>query len=243
MNIFSPLSITALLYCLNGSQAWMVSSPPLSSSITRNSFVVPTSTSLCMSSSTQENSSSSSSSSASNLAENRYADDEEEWEYVEVEALTEADFVGSEWLVGTNWNNNPSQIKETWCRLVTTEDGTNLAVWGDKAEGKWNLEVGSQFLSISKETWGGWGGKKIWAGVVDDYYFLQGTVRGWSFTSPAEVLGGWQGKRLGVDPEEAGVAPWFLESSSENDESSTTTTNGEPSLLEQAEEEGGIFGN
>mmetsp|Transcript_21129 Transcript_21129/g.29388 ORF Transcript_21129/g.29388 Transcript_21129/m.29388 type:complete len:233 (+) Transcript_21129:126-824(+) len=232
MNIFSLLSITTLLYCLSSShvaQAWMVSAP----SSSRNSFTTTVSTtSLCMS--TKE-------SSSVELAESRYADeseDGEEWEYVEVDALTEADFVGSEWLVGTNWNNNPSQIKETWCRLVTTEDGTNLAIWGDKAEGKWNLEVGSQFLSISKETWGGWGGKKIWAGVVDDYYFLQGTVRGWSFLSPAEVLAGWQGKRLGVDPEEAGVAPWFVEQPEDE-----TPNNGEQSLLEQAENDGGIFGN
>jgi len=222
MKTFTILSITTLC-CLVGlssnvAQAWV--SPSLHR-------VKKSSSSLCMSEQ------------STSLAESRYADDEEEgeWEYVEVEALTEADFVGSEWLVGTNWNNNPNQIKETWCRLVTTEDGTNLAIWGDKAEGKWNLEVGSQFLSISKETWGGWGGKKIWAGVVDDYYYLQGTIRGWSFLSPAEVLGGWQAKRLGVDPEEAGVAPWFLE----QDEQS----NGEEGkgALEQAEEDGGIFGN
>jgi hypothetical protein len=133
-------------------------------------------------------------------------EDEEEYEYVEYDVLTEAEFVGSEWLVGTNWDRNPEKIEETWVRLVVNEDGKNICYWGDNSEGKWSLDVASQFLSISKESWTG---KQIWAGVVDDYYFLQGTVRGWTYLQPASVLAQWQAKRLGVDPEEAGVAPWF----------------------------------
>lgn len=138
-------------------------------------------------------------------------DDDDDWEYVEMDSLKESDLAGSEWLVGTNWDNDSKKIKETWCRLAVTEKGQNLAVWGDKSEGKWNFDVASQFLSISKETFGGWGGKKIWAGTVDDYYYLQGTIRGWSPIAPASVLGQWQAKRLGVDEDEAGTAPWFDE--------------------------------
>jgi hypothetical protein len=67
-------------------------------------------------------------------------------------------------------------------------------------------------------------GKEIWAGTVDDYYYIQGTVRGWTYITAAEVLGQWQAKRLGVDPEEAGIAPWFEEEGeemgSDDDESS-----------------------
>lgn len=133
-------------------------------------------------------------------------DSEEEYEYVEYDSLTEAEFAGSEWLVGTNWDSRSDVIEETWVRLVVDEDGKNLCYWGDKSEGKWSLDVASQFLSISKESFFG---KQIWAGVVDDYYFLQGTVRGWTYLQPASVLGQWQARRLGVDPEEAGVAPWF----------------------------------
>ena len=132
--------------------------------------------------------------------------DNDEYEYLEYDALTEAEFVGSEWLVGTNWDRNPEKIEETWVRLVVSEEGKNICYWGDNSEGKWSLDVASQFLSISKESWFG---KQIWAGVVDDYYFLQGTVRGWTYLQPASVLAQWQAKRLGVDTDEAGVAPWF----------------------------------
>ena len=140
-------------------------------------------------------------------------DDEDEYEYVELEMLTETDFLGSEWLVGTVFDSSKNSIKETWCRLVVDEKGKNIAVWGDDSTGTWNFDVASQFLSFSKDNlWG----KNIWAGVVDDYYFLQGTVRGWSFLLPASVVGQWQARRLGVDADEAGVAPWFqLESSEE----------------------------
>ena len=109
-------------------------------------------------------------------------DDADEYEYVEYDALTEAEFVGSEWLVGTNWDRRSDAIEETWVRLVVNEDGKNLCYWGDNSEGKWSLDVASQFLSISKESFFG---KQIWAGVVDDYYFLQGTVRGWTYLQPA----------------------------------------------------------
>eukprot|EP00568_Trieres_chinensis_P011368 CAMPEP_0183302708 /NCGR_PEP_ID=MMETSP0160_2-20130417/8397_1 /TAXON_ID=2839 ORGANISM="Odontella Sinensis, Strain Grunow 1884" /NCGR_SAMPLE_ID=MMETSP0160_2 /ASSEMBLY_ACC=CAM_ASM_000250 /LENGTH=239 /DNA_ID=CAMNT_0025465511 /DNA_START=59 /DNA_END=778 /DNA_ORIENTATION=- len=145
-------------------------------------------------------------------------DDEDEWEYVEFETLTESDFVGSEWKVGTVQNDRPTKIVETWVRLLV-EEGTpgtgigsgdrNIAIWGDGSKGRWSLDVPSQFFSISKESFGGWLGKRIWAGVIEDYYYLQGTVRGWSPISPASVQGQWQAKRLGVDKEEAGIAPWF----------------------------------
>lgn len=136
------------------------------------------------------------------------ANDDEDYEYVEYEILTEAEFLGSEWLVGTCFDKNPNKIEETWVRLATDRDGKNVAIWGDKSQGSWSIDVASQFLSMSKEyLWG----KEIWAGVVDDYYYLQGTVRGWNFVQPASVLAQWQAKRLGVDPEEAGTPPWFEE--------------------------------
>ncbi|KAL7569848.1 hypothetical protein ACA910_008517 [Epithemia clementina (nom. ined.)] len=139
-----------------------------------------------------------------------YGDDGDEYEYVEYERLTESEFVMSEWLVGTNWDSSRSKIDETWVRLIVDDDGKNVAYWGDKSEGKWSLDVATQFLSISKENLYG---KQIWAGVVDDFYYLQGTVRGWTYWQAAAVLGQWQAKRLGVDKEEAGTPPWF-----ENDE-------------------------
>jgi hypothetical protein len=148
--------------------------------------------------------------------------DEEEWEYEEYEELQESDFYNSEWKVGTVWESSRQKIDVTWCRLIAKEKELK-AIWGDGAMGKWSFDRGSQFFSVSKETWGGWGGKKIWAGVIDDYYFMEGTVRGWSPLSPASVLGQWQAKRLGVDPEEMGVAPWFQEDSDEEDQISTET--------------------
>lgn len=149
------------------------------------------------------------------LEEESDDDEGDEYEYVEYEALTEAEFVGSEWLVGTNWDWKSDSIEETWVRLIVSEDGKNLCYWGDKSEGKWSLDVSSQFLSISKESLFG---KRIWAGVVDDYYYLQGTVRGWTYIQSACVLGQWQAKRLGVDPEEAGVAPWFQTDDDDDDD-------------------------
>lgn len=138
-----------------------------------------------------------------------------EYEYVEYDILKEEDFVGSEWLVGTNWDDNNQQIVETWCRLAVDDKGQNVAIWGDDKQGKWSLDVASQFLAISKE---GWLGKQIWACTTDDYYYLQGTVRGWNYLKAASVLGQWQAKRLGVDPEEAGTAPWFEEEESPSEE-------------------------
>jgi hypothetical protein len=139
-------------------------------------------------------------------------DEDDNWEYVEFDRLTENDLVGSEWLLGTCWDNSPEKIEETWCRLVTNDKGENLAIWGDNSSGKWALDVASQYLTISKNyLWG----KQIWACVVEDYYFLRGTVRGWSYLSAAAVVAQWQAKRLGVDPEEAGAAPWFEEEEGE----------------------------
>ena len=140
-------------------------------------------------------------------------DDDEEYEYIEYEDLTEADLYGSEWRVGTCWDNKQNKIDETWTRLETKGD-KNVAVWGDNSEGTWSLDVASQFLTISKNyLWG----KLIWAGQVDDYYFLKGTVRGWTYVTAASVMGQWQATRLGVDAEEAGTPPWFEEDEDEEE--------------------------
>lgn len=134
------------------------------------------------------------------------ADDDDDFEYVEYDNLSEADLVGSEWLVGTNLNRKPDEIKETWVRLIQDSSGKNKCVWGDTSEGVWSIDVASQYVSMSKNyLWG----KSIWAGVASDYYYLQGTVRSWTYFSAAEVDGQWQARRLGCDAEEAGVAPWF----------------------------------
>ena len=137
-------------------------------------------------------------------------DDDDEYEYVDFDSLTEEEFIGSEWIVGTNWDKNPKKIDETWTRLIVDKDGKNIAVWGDDSKGTWTFDVPSQFLSISKENL--FAGKKIWACAISDYYFLQGTVRGWTYWSAAAVIGQWQAKRLGVDKEETGTAPWFMTS-------------------------------
>ncbi|VEU44943.1 unnamed protein product [Pseudo-nitzschia multistriata] len=133
-------------------------------------------------------------------------DDDDEYEYVEYDILREEEFLGSEWLVGTVMDNSGENIVETWCRLAVDKDGKNVAIWGDNSEGNWNFDVANQFLSMSKNSILG---KNIWAGVVDDYYFCRGSVRGWNFFSPASVVGQWQARRLGVEKDEAGVAPWF----------------------------------
>jgi hypothetical protein len=142
-------------------------------------------------------------------------DDDDEWEYLEYEDLQESDFVNSEWLVGTVFDNNPNKIVETWARCIMSDDSgasSQPCVWGDGSKGKWSFDRASQYFSLSKEHFYG---KEIWAGTVDDYYYIQGTVRGWTYITAAEVLGQWQAKRLGVDPEEAGIAPWFEEEGEE----------------------------
>eukprot|EP00574_Skeletonema_japonicum_P002196 CAMPEP_0201720488 /NCGR_PEP_ID=MMETSP0593-20130828/5414_1 /ASSEMBLY_ACC=CAM_ASM_000672 /TAXON_ID=267983 /ORGANISM="Skeletonema japonicum, Strain CCMP2506" /LENGTH=240 /DNA_ID=CAMNT_0048211127 /DNA_START=17 /DNA_END=739 /DNA_ORIENTATION=- len=163
-------------------------------------------------------------------------DEEEEWVEEEFELLTERDFYNTEWKIGTLMDGtprSPTSIDTTWVRLMTTEDGTNKAVWGDGSKGKWTIDVPSQFFSISKETFGGWFGKQIWAGTIEDFYYLDGTVRGWSPISPASVDGQWQAIRLGniddsdrVSAEERGVAPWFMEEDGEveGDESEELAT-------------------
>ena len=146
--------------------------------------------------------------------------DDDEWEMVEeeFELLTERDFYNTEWKIGTLMDKKPRDAKSidtTWVRLMTTENGDNKAIWGDDSKGKWTIDVPSQFFSISKESFGGWFGKQIWAGTIDDFYYLEGTVRGWSPISPASVEGQWQAVRLGVvegdrvSVEERGEAPWF----------------------------------
>jgi hypothetical protein len=150
-----------------------------------------------------------------------------EWIEEEFELLTERDFYNTEWKIGTLMDDKPrlpKSIDTTWVRLITTEDGTNKAIWGDGANGKWTIDVPSQFFSISKESFGGWLGKRIWAGTINDFYYLEGTVRGWSPISPASVVGGWQAIRLGivegerVTEEERGVAPWFETSADDDDD-------------------------
>ena len=143
-------------------------------------------------------------------------DDDDEYEYVEYDILTETEFTGSEWMVGTVMDNR-GKIVETWVRLAVDKDGKNVAIWGDKSQGNWNFDTANQFLSVSKNAlWG----KNIWAGVIDDFYFGRGTVRGWNFFSPASVVGQWQAKRLGVEKDEAGVAPWFEEEDEEEEKAS-----------------------
>jgi len=144
-------------------------------------------------------------------------DDDDDYEYIEYDVLTEEEFVGSEWLIGTNFDSSPNRIDETWCRLVLDPNsGKPLAIWGDKSEGTWKLDVATQFLSISKENV--LAGKEIWACTVDDYYYLQGTVRGWKYWSAAAVIGQWQAKRLGCSPEEAGTPPWFEENAIDSEQ-------------------------
>ena len=168
--------------------------------------------------------------SLTNAKEDEQDDNDEEMEWVEeeFELLTERDFYNTEWKIGTLMDGtprSPTSIDTTWVRLMTTEDGTNKAVWGDGSKGKWTIDVPSQFFSISKETFGGWLGKRIWAGTIEDFYYLEGTVRGWSPISPASVDGQWQAIRLGsmdggdrVTAEERGVAPWFMEEEEEQKE-------------------------
>ena len=162
-------------------------------------------------------------------------DDDEEWELEEFENLSEPDFYGSEWKIGTLMDGK-QKITETWCRCVVKEDGQFLAIWGDGAEGKWNFDATNQFFSISKDTFGGWLGKQIWAGSVEDYYFMEGTVRGWSPLSPASVIGQWQMKRLGVAPDEAGVAPWFEELEVEDEDEDEDEENESSTVTEVAKE-------
>jgi len=159
-------------------------------------------------------------------------DDDEEYEYVEYDILTEAEFMGSEWLVGTVMDNNAENIAETWVRLATDKDGKNVAIWGDNSEGNWNFDVANQFLNVSKNNILG---KNIWAGVVDDFYFCRGTVRGWNFFSPASVVGQWQAKRLGVEKDEAGVAPWFEEPEEESTEAPAMMEGMDPTTTDNYE--------
>eukprot|EP01083_Nonionella_stella_P080422 221045_1 len=122
-------------------------------------------------------------------------DDEMEWVEEEFELLTERDFYNTEWKIGTLMDDkpkDPASIDTTWVRLVTNDAGENVAIWGDDSKGKWTIDVATQFFSISKETFGGWFGKRIWAGTVEDFYYLDGTVRGWGPISPASVDGQWK---------------------------------------------------
>mmetsp|Transcript_41186 Transcript_41186/g.98648 ORF Transcript_41186/g.98648 Transcript_41186/m.98648 type:complete len:269 (-) Transcript_41186:111-917(-) len=154
-------------------------------------------------------------------------DDDDEWEEVEMEILTESDFYGSEWLVGSVMERNTNKIVETWVRLATDSDGKNVAIWGDNAQGTWSFDVANQFLSFSKQNIFG---KAIWAGVVDDYYYTLGTIRGYNMWSAAAVLGQWQAKRLGVEQGEAGVAPWFEEPEPEQEVESVSDSASSPAM-------------
>jgi hypothetical protein len=208
---FAPAAIVALLLLsalVPGADAWL----PASTTTTTNVFSVARPFSPRTVQTTVLFSDVSAVGTSTTLQESDSEEDEDEFEYVEYDALGETEFVGSEWLVGTNWDSRRDKIDETWVRLVVDEKGKNVCYWGDKSQGKWALDVSTQFLSVSKESFFG---KQIWAGVVEDYYFQQGTVRGWNYFASASVVGQWQGKRLGVDPEEAGVAPWFEEADEE----------------------------
>eukprot|EP00571_Detonula_confervacea_P010299 CAMPEP_0172300634 /NCGR_PEP_ID=MMETSP1058-20130122/2667_1 /TAXON_ID=83371 /ORGANISM="Detonula confervacea, Strain CCMP 353" /LENGTH=260 /DNA_ID=CAMNT_0013010457 /DNA_START=71 /DNA_END=853 /DNA_ORIENTATION=- len=165
-------------------------------------------------------------------------EDDDEYEMVEeeFELLTEKDFYNTEWKIGTLMENkprDPKSIDTTWVRLVTTESGDNKAIWGDNSKGTWKVDVPSQFFSISKESFGGWFGKQIWAGTIEDFYYLDGTVRGWSPISAASVDGQWQAVRLGVldgdrvTLEERGEAPWFAIEEEEDSEEKLELGSGE----------------
>jgi hypothetical protein len=169
--------------------------------------------------------------------ENDKDDNDDEWEYLEYEDLQESDFVKSEWLVGTNFDSNPNKIVETWarCAIVNEKDDKQkqLCIWGDGNQGTWSFDRASQYFSLSKEyLWG----KTIWAGSVQDYYFLQGTVRGWTYFSAAQVVGQWQAKRLGVDPEEAGTAPWFVEEEEDDDDNDDDVENNSKESSDEKEQ-------
>lgn len=166
-------------------------------------------------------------------------DDDEEWEFEEYEMLTEKDFYNSEWKVGTVMDGS-KKIEETWTRLIVQE-GEFICIWGDGSNGKWNFDPASQFLSMSKDSYGGWLGKRIWAGNIDDFYYVQGSIRGWSPISPASVVGQWQAKRLGVDKDEAGIAPWFEEEEEVEEEETdaiaeTKAENDDENTQEKSEE-------
>ena len=174
---------------------------------------------------------------------NKADDDEMEWVEEEFELLTERDFYNTEWKIGTLMDDkprDPKSIDTTWARLVTTEAGENKALWGDGSKGKWTIDVPSQFFSISKESFGGWFGKQIWAGTIEDFYYLEGTVRGWSPLSPASVIGQWQAIRLGVvegervTVEERGEAPWFSIEEKDDEQSDGDDDNVESEMDDSA---------
>ena len=207
-NLYQPLFILLLLSVLD-TNAWVAVSRTVSTT-TSCSILAPTINNACTTFPAARSSRTILQvSSTMDSTKDSINDDEEEddlYEYIEYDTLQESDFSQSEWLMGTNFDKNPNEIEETWCRLAVDERGQNVAVWGQGSTGTWSFDSASQFLSISRESVIG---KQIWAGVVDDYYYIQGTVRGWTFWQPASVLAQWQGKRLGVDEAEAGTAPWF----------------------------------
>jgi len=93
-----------------------------------------------------------------NTKGNNYVGDDMEWIKEEFELLTEHDFHNTECKIGTLMDDKPrlpKNIDTTWVRLVTTEDGTNKAIWGDGTYGKWTIDAPSQFFSILKESFGG----------------------------------------------------------------------------------------
>lgn len=211
---FRFIQLVLLFLSASTGDAWVVRS---GLSTFRQANIAPTkfSTQGVLFSSTEEQTSTDLSISQNNTAISSEEDNEDEYEYIEYDVLTETELLNSEWLVGTNWDSRPDRIDETWARLIVDRDGKNVVVWGDGSEGKWSLDVASQFLSLSKEN--RFAGKDIWACSISDYYYLQGTVRGWKFWSAASVLGQWQARRLGVDPDEAGVAPWFQDNDDDVD--------------------------
>jgi len=149
----------------------------------------------------------------SNALSETSEEEEDEYEEVEFEYMLYDDMLGSEWKIG-DLMEDKKQINEYWFRLLTNEE----VVWGDNSKGKWKLDERAQFLTISKESFGGWLGKKIWACNLVDFYYLEGTIRGWTPLEAATVKGQWQAKRLGCTDEERGPAPWFEDEGDEERE-------------------------
>lgn len=144
---------------------------------------------------------------------NTLEEGKDDYETVEYDFLTEEEFKDSEWLVSTARYNATGGIyddgiTETKVRLETNAKGKMVARWADKAQGDWYFDRARQYLCISKENWVS---RTLWVCTVEDYYYLEGPVQGWTLWSPASVLGQWQAIRLGIDEKDAGPAPWFQE--------------------------------
>lgn len=137
--------------------------------------------------------------------------DGNEYEYIEYDELTEKQFMGSVWLVGTNEADNEGnvtdKVTETKLFLTTDDQDKKVAMWGDCSKGKWYIDNGN-FLASKESLFG----RRYWTCYADDFYFMEGTIQGWSLISPAMKLGMFQAIRLDVDKEVMGEAPWIRRS-------------------------------